>query len=354
MKTSDFVKGLIVGFMDQGFSSRKAAGLIENLIHKYSKQNQMIDENLQSEFLISHMTCSRIFNQFADTLTYDDKRSYNSSVPNYTQEEKTEIAKKVEQNIGLSLKEMAENININPQQIHFTRFSEILKEQGIKCYKQPKTIGLTEEHCQQRLQFANSVQRWTKKWFSVIFSDECQLSIEPNNVYYYTSDQSNITNDLKKIKTNFPLKVHVWGVVSYEKPLFLKRIEGNLNSDGYIQILKEFIEQNQQFKNDYLFQQDNAAIHTAKKVSEFLENEKIELLIWPPKSPDISPIENVWGVLKNLLWKQRESINNQNDLFTQAQTLFFNSEIIQKTITNSYQKLQNRIKQIIKEEGDMS
>jgi transposase len=46
-------------------------------------------------------------------------------------------------------------------------------------------------------------------------------------------------------------------------------------------------------KEYIVFQQDNVSIHTAKKVSEWLENNNITVLRWPPHFPDLSPIENL-------------------------------------------------------------
>jgi hypothetical protein len=49
------------------------------------------------------------------------------------------------------------------------------------------------------------------------------------------------------------------------------------------------------------FQQDNAKIHLAHDTMTWLVSHGIELLEWPPNSPDLSPIENVWSLLKRKL-----------------------------------------------------
>jgi transposase len=36
----------------------------------------------------------------------------------------------------------------------------------------------------------------------------------------------------------------------------------------------------------------------------FINNSNIEILDWPPYSPDINPIENVWGEIKSQLYRQ--------------------------------------------------
>ncbi|GFX18280.1 transposable element Tcb1 transposase [Trichonephila clavipes] len=42
-----------------------------------------------------------------------------------------------------------------------------------------------------------------------------------------------------------------------------------------------------------IFQQDNVRPHVARIVQRFFVNHQIELLPWPARSPDLSPIENM-------------------------------------------------------------
>jgi len=88
----------------------------------------------------------------------------------------------------------------------------------------------------------------------------------------------------------------VWGCFTYSGLGPLVRLEGRINAVAYIDVLDNhllgFIDDLGD-EEEYLFQEDNAPIHTARVATEWKRDNDIETLPWPAQSPDMNPIENL-------------------------------------------------------------
>ncbi|GFV04071.1 transposable element Tcb1 transposase [Trichonephila clavipes] len=92
--------------------------------------------------------------------------------------------------------------------------------------------------------------------------------------------------------------IMVWGGIGYHPCTPLVRIAGTLNSQRYIsEALEPFVLPYLQGLATAVFQQDNARPLVARIVQRFFVNQQIELLPWPARSLELSPIENMWSMV---------------------------------------------------------
>jgi transposase len=66
---------------------------------------------------------------------------------------------------------------------------------------------------------------------------------------------------------------------------------GGVTAKVYIEVLREYLPTI--LEHNSIFMQDNAPIHKAHKVIDFLEEMGIAIIAWPLYSPDLNPIENL-------------------------------------------------------------
>lgn len=69
---------------------------------------------------------------------------------------------------------------------------------------------------------------------------------------------------------------------------------------------------------DFVFMPDIAKTHITNLTKQSLQANGNQLLEWPVKSPDVKPVENVWGTLLLQIYKNGFQFETANDLTNAA------------------------------------
>ncbi len=172
---------------------------------------------------------------------------------------------------------------------------------------------LNNRQRQKRLAWAKDKKDWTAaEWSKVMFSDESKFSISFRNqgpiVWRKRGEAQNPRCLRSSVK--FPQSVMVWGAMSSAGVGPLCFLRSKVNTAVYQEVLEYFMlpAANQLYGDaDFIFQQDLAPAHSAKATSTWFKDHGIPVLNWPANSPDLNPIENLWGIVKRKMRYARPS-----------------------------------------------
>jgi transposase len=144
-----------------------------------------------------------------------------------------------------------------------------------------------------------------------------------------------------------------WGCLTAYGTGELIRINGNINSASYIDILsKGLVKTIENFPlnpKKAIFMHDNAPPHMAKITKEWLKNNKIKVMEWPAQSPDLNPIENLWEIIDKKIRKRTVKASNCNELWEIIKEEWAN--IDEEIVRKLYISMTTRISKLYEADG---
>lgn len=192
-----------------------------------------------------------------------------------------------------------------------------LNEGGLVRHIPARKILLTQAHKDDRIAFC--LQYYNFDWINniVIFVDEKTFKSDKHGrkILYRRKNERYVEANTLPNRSSGRISLGFWGWMSSMGPGEVVEVSGRMNGVQYKELLNDvFLPTVRSAYPDgtiYLAQ-DNSAIHRSQVVQEWLASHPdIEIIQWPAKSPDLNPIENLWGQMI-LNWDPIEVRNNTN------------------------------------------
>ena len=269
--------------------------------------------------------------------------------------DQAQLKRDVNNKTGLSQRKLGKKYKVDQKTI-----SNSLKRMGIHYRKRkiaPKQTPAQKERQRERL--VNFVQNLASEddQRDLVIDDESYFTLSgsgmPGNSGFYTNDSSKTPNHIKhRQKEKFPEKVMIWVAFSRRgiSKIWVAPKHSSMKAPTYIQEclkkrLFKFIDEHYGSRDEIVFWPDLASCHYAKETQQFLTSEGITVVPRdqnPPNAPQIRPIENFFGILKQHVYANNWWTKSRDALIRRIKKCV--SEIDMNMVVKMFQNLKPKIK----------
>ena len=233
----------------------------------------------------------------------------------------------------------------------------ILKKLNIPSRSAANKPLLTSVMVAKRLCFAKKHRHWTKEdWENVMLSDEstfCLVSLARVKVRRPLMMSRYHQRYVNKTVKHSP-SVMVWGCFSGKEgrgSLYFLPPKTTMNSDRYMEVLKEKLFPWMQLHRVDKFLQDGAPCHKSRKVMSLLKEQPFSVMDWLGNSLDLNPIENVWGYMKSKLKKTK--MTSLQQLINEIK-LFWVRDLSPAYLLKLAHSMPERIRKVVEAKGQLT
>lgn len=185
----------------------------------------------------------------------------------------------------------------------------------------------------------------------MIWTDEKKFSLDgpDGNRFYW--------HDLRKDPLIFSRRncgggsIMVWAGFSSHGTLTLGFPSTRMNSNEYQNILTANLLPYLAAHNNvnFLIQQDNAPVHNSRSTRAWYNQNGIQVMDWPACSPDLNPVENIWGILSRRVYQHNKVYGSVQDLKAAIEREW--AALDPQLLTTLANSLDNRLAEVLKSNG---
>ncbi|GFW70694.1 transposable element Tcb2 transposase [Trichonephila clavipes] len=288
------------------------------IIGKIEKGRKITD--VPREFNIAHSVVSRLWKSFKTT-GMCNRLQGGRRVRRTTPAEDRYIVLSAKRNRRTTAQQVANQfLAASGKQISRKTGARRLRRGGLYARRPVVCVPLTRQHRTARLQWCREHHNWTEQdWACVLFSDESRFSLSSDCRRQLIWRESG-TAYRQKIsgKDRYPsCGIMVWAGIMINGRT-RQHVVANGTMTGQLYIDEVLLPHVRLFRgvvgDKFVFMDDNATCHRTLAVQDCLDSEGIQRLVWPARSPDLNPIENVWDALGRQVAGRNYTPTNKNTL----------------------------------------
>ncbi|GFW01972.1 transposable element Tcb1 transposase [Trichonephila clavipes] len=250
----------------------------------------------------------RIFDRWRPEGTMDRRGRSHPPQCNTSREDR-EIVRMAVTDRSVTSRTIAQHIeSVRHHSVSARTIRRRLQQSGLSARRPLLGLPLTQNHRRLRRQWCDERRTWVAEWNEVVFTDESRICLQ-----------------------HLDGRIRVW---RHRGERMLNSCVMHRRTSPAPGIM------------------DNARLHVARIVQRFFVNHQIELLPLPARSPDLSPIENMWSMVAQRLTQITPPAATPDQLWQRVEAAW--SAVPKEHIQSLFESMLRRVAAVISNNGGFS
>ena len=160
---------------------------------------------------------------------------------------------------------------------------------------------------------------------NVLFTDECRATLDGPDGWSRGWYDAQLPPPQRLRRQQGGGGIMFWASIINNEMVGPFRVKDGvkITAETYTAFLKEFLlpwykKKSLSFRKKLILMHDNAPSHAARLTLGFLNKSLVKnatVMEWPPYSPDLDPIENMWSIIKRKVYASGKQFSSKDELW---------------------------------------